>query len=255
MSPAHGDVDYDVHGTAYAEVRRADPRITAQLHAALGRARTVLNVGAGAGSYEPGDRYVIAIEPSATMRAQRPSHLAPAIDATAEAIPLSDKSVDASMATVTVHQWSDLTQGLREMRRVTRGPVVILAFDPDRLDRFWLYHYAPELLAVARRRDPSIERVCQALGGRTEVRYIAIPIDCTDGFIEAFYARPERFLDASVRRSQSMWSFVEPEVHERFVETLSADLASGEWDKRFGKWRRYPQFDGSLCLIVNTPAP
>jgi len=255
MSSYHGSVNYDVNGGAYAQARRADPRIAAQLHAALGRARTVLNVGAGAGNYEPADRYVIAIEPSAAMRAQRPPHLPPAIDATAERIPLSDQSVDAAMATVTVHQWSDIRQGLREMRRVTRGPIVILAFDPDRLDRFWLYHYAPELLAVERRRDPPIDTICQALGGRNEIRYVAVPIDCTDGFSEAYYARPERFLDPSVRRTQSAWSFVDPEVHERFVETLSNDLASGEWDRRFGNWRRFPQFDGSLCLIVNTPAP
>lgn len=255
MSPAHGDVDYDVHGAGYSQVRRADPRIAAQLHAALGRSRTLLNVGAGAGNYEPADRYVLAIEPSAAMRAQRPPHLPPAIEANAERLPLSDKSVDAAMASMTTHQWSDVLQGLREMRRVTRGPVVILAFDPDRLDRFWLHHYAPEILAVERRRFPSIDTICQALGGRSEVRYIAVPIDCTDGFSEAFYARPERFLDPSVRRSQSAWSFVEPEVHERFVEKLGSDLATGEWDRRFGNWRRFPQFDGSLCLIVNLPAP
>jgi SAM-dependent methyltransferase len=254
MRAAHGDVDYNIHGAGYADLRRADPRIAAQFHAALGHGRTVLNVGAGAGNYEPADRYVLAIEPSAAMRAQRPSHLPPAIDAYAERLPLSDKSVDAAMASITVHQWSDMTQGLREMRRVTRGPIVILAFDPDRLDRFWLYHYAPEILAVERRRDPPIDRICQALGGRTEVRYVAVPIDCTDGFSEAYYARPERFLDPSIRRSQSAWSFVEPEVHERFVETLRADLDSGEWDRRFGNLRRFPQFDGSLCLIVNTPA-
>jgi SAM-dependent methyltransferase len=262
MSPAQDFLDFDLRGLAgrampeagYADLRRADPRIAAQLHAALGSARTVLNVGAGAGNYEPVDRYVLALEPSAAMRAQRPPHLVPAIAAPAERIPLGDKCVDAAMASMTVHQWSDLTLGLREMRRVTRGPIVILTFDPDRLDRFWLYRYAPELLELERRRCPSIETLCNTLGGRSEVRYIAVPIDCLDGFSEAFYARPERFLDSSVRRAQSSWSFVEPDVHERVVETLRAELASGEWDRRFGNWRRFPQFDGSLCLIVNTPA-
>lgn len=247
-----GAVDYSRNGDNYAEKRRADPRIAAQLHAALGGARTVLNVGAGAGNYEPLDRYVLAIEPSAAMRAQRPRHLAPAIDARAEQLPLSDKCVDAAMASITIHQWTDLKQGLREMRRVTRGPIVILAFDPDRLDRYWLYHYVPELLAIERKRDPTIRAVCEGLGGRSEVRSVAVPIDCTDGFSEAYYARPERFLDESARKSQSAWGFLAPEVERRFVETLSRELASGEWDRKFGSWRRLPTFDGSLCLIVNT---
>jgi hypothetical protein len=141
---------------------------------------------------------------------------------------------------------------LREMRRVTRGPIVILAFDPERLDRYWLYQYVPEILAIEKRRDPPIRTVLEALGGRSEVRSVAVPIDCTDGFSEAYYARPERFLDDAVRKSQSAWSFVGPDVQKRFVETLGRDLASGEWDRKFGSWRRLPTFDGSLCLIVNT---
>src|SRR5262245_26888865 len=139
-----GDVDYSQHGQRYAHVRRTDPRIAALIHQALGDARTVLNVGAGAGSYAPEDRYVLAIEPSATMRAQRPKHLAPAIHGIAEELPLDDQSVDASMAIATAHQWRDLGQGLQELRRVTRGPIVVLTFDGDVLDRYWLADYAPE---------------------------------------------------------------------------------------------------------------
>ncbi len=188
-----GDYDYDQHGHGYSSRRQADPRIAAFIHAALGPARTVLNVGAGAGSYEPEDRYVLAVEPSATMRAQRPGHLMPAIRGLAEALPLDDDAVDASMATLTVHQWADRAAGLREMRRVTRGAVVILTFDPDAFDRFWLFEYAPELAEIERRRFPSIATLCGALGEATEVRPVPIPLDCTDGFAEAFYGRPERW--------------------------------------------------------------
>ena len=190
-----GDVDYGRHGQSYARIRRTDPRIAAWVHRALGDARTVLNVGAGAGSYEPEDRHVLAIEPSETMRAQRPKHLAPAIHGVAEQLPLDNQSVDASMALVTVHQWRDLELGLRELRRVTRGPIVVLTFDGEALDRYWLAHYAPELMAVERRRYPTMKAIAEGVGGATEVQVISIPIDCVDGFTEAYYARPEFFLD------------------------------------------------------------
>jgi SAM-dependent methyltransferase len=246
-----GDVDYAQHGEGYARIRRTDPRIAAWVHRALGDARTVLNVGAGAGSYEPADRYVLALEPSAAMRAQRPKNLVPAIDGVAEKLPLDDQSVDAAMALVTVHQWRDLDQGLRELRRVTRGPVVVLTFDGDALDRYWLADYAPELISVERRRYPSLERIAQGLGGSTDVQVIPIPIDCVDGFTEAYYARPEAFLDATVRRSQSAWSFVREEDQARFAKTLGDELSTGEWDRKYGQWRMRPHFEGSLRLIVN----
>jgi hypothetical protein len=248
-----GDFDYDTHGHGYAQLRRTDPRIAALLHEALGAARTVLNVGAGAGSYEPEERYVLALEPSATMRAQRPPQLTPAIHGSASALPLDDQSVDASMATVTVHQWADLDKGLGELRRVTRGPIVVLTFDGQALDRYWLADYAPELIAVERRRYPAITAICAGLGGATEVRAIPIPIDCVDGFTEAYYARPERFLDGAVRRAQSAWGFVAEEAQARFVTRLGADIASGAWDKKYGEWRQLPSFEGSLRLIVSHP--
>jgi SAM-dependent methyltransferase len=210
------------------------------VHEALGPARTILNVGAGAGSYEPEGRHVIAIEPSAAMRAQRPAHLAPAIRAVAEELPLDDGAVDASMALVTVHQWRNLARGLRELRRVTRGPVVVLTFDGDALERFWLAEYAPELIAVEKRRYPALSAIGQTLGGVVEVKTIPIPHDCLDGFTEAYYARPEQLLDPAVRRSQSAWSFVSDEDQARFVDRLSGDVQSGAWDQRFGRWRTEP---------------
>ena len=246
-----GDFDYEKHGGGYASQRRTDPRIAALVHAALGSAQTVLNVGAGAGSYEPLDREVTAVEPSAVMRSQRPRHLSTAVDAVAEALPFGDQSFDASMAMITVHQWSNLERGLQELRRVTRGPIVILAFDGDAFDRFWLADYVPELIAAQRGRDPDIQRITAILGGETSVQAVPIPADCEDGFFEAYYARPERYLDDAVRRGQSPWKFVAPQVEARFVRDLRNDLASGAWDERYGEWRRRPYFEGSLRLITS----
>ncbi|MEU4162116.1 class I SAM-dependent methyltransferase [Actinoplanes sp. NPDC026670] len=248
-----GDFDYETNGRGYAVQRRSDPRIAALIHAALGEARTVLNVGAGAGSYEPADRYVVAVEPSARMRAQRPPAAVPAIDATAEDLPFDDGAFDAVMATVTVHQWADPGRGLAELRRVARGPVVVLTFDGDALDRFWLAEYAPELIAAERRRFPAISTIAAAIGASTDVVEVPIPIDCTDGFTEAFYARPEQFLDSRVRAAQSAWGFVDDTATDRAVGRLRADLDSGAWDNRYQHLRNQPQFTGSLRLLVGTP--
>jgi SAM-dependent methyltransferase len=248
-----GDFDYDRHGQRYSRVRRTDPRIARHIHAALGGARTVLNVGAGAGSYEPADRYVLAVEPSAAMRRQRASALVPAIDATADVLPIDDGAVDAAMATLTVHHWPDLRRGLSEVRRVTRGPVVVLTADGDALDRYWLAEYAPEMIAVERRRYPPLAAIIDALGGDIKVSSVPVPIDCIDGFTEAFYARPEVFLQEEVRRAQSAWGFVDDGAQRGFVERLTADLAAGAWDERFGEWRTRPEFDGSMRLLVAMP--
>jgi SAM-dependent methyltransferase len=245
-----GDYDYEAGGAEYAVRRRPDPRIEAMVHAALGAARTVINVGAGAGSYEPLDRDVTAVEPSASMRAQRPPHVSVAVDATAEHLPFADDSFDAAMASVTIHQWSDGDQGLRELRRVSRGPVVILTFDGDVLDLLWLAEYAPELVEAERRRYPAIDHVRQVLGGTCTVVPVPVPIDCVDGFTEAYYARPEQFLDPQVRLSQSAWGFVSAEATERAIARLRADLESGEWDRKYGALRDQPEFLGSLRLIT-----
>jgi SAM-dependent methyltransferase len=248
-----GDFDYESGGIGYADKRRTDARIAAYVHAALGQARTVVNVGAGAGSYEPLDRDVTAVEPSAAMRAQRPAQLSVALDGVAEDLPFPDCSFDAAMATVTIHQWADVDRALHELRRVSRGPVVILTFDGDALDLLWLAEYAPELITAERRRYPAIEHVCDVLGGASTVTPIPIPIDCVDGFTEAFYARPEMFLDPAVRQSQSAWGFVDAAATQRTVTRLQQDLASGEWDRRFGVLRRTPEFRGALRLITALP--
>lgn len=245
-----GDANYGEIGAGYALIRKPDPRIAAQFADALGDAKTVLNVGAGAGSYEPLDRDVTAVEPSASMRAQRPEYLSRAIDATAQDLPFPDDSFDASMASVTVHQWPDLERGLREMRRVTTGPVAILTFDPDPPVNWWLIDYVPELFEVERGRMPAIQRIADALGGVTEVRTVMIPADCTDRFGQALFARPEQLLDPDVRRAMSAWSFVDEAVIDRFVARLTDDLASGAWDARYGEFRTLPEFDGGMRLVV-----
>jgi SAM-dependent methyltransferase len=243
-----GDHDYEQR-PEYGRRRRTDPRIEALVQAALGDTRTVVNVGAGAGSYEPADRHVIAVEPSRSMRSQRPAERVPAIDAIAEQLPLDDGSVDAAMAMITVHQWADGEQGLRELRRVARDRVVVLTFDGNALDRFWLAEYAPELIAAERRRYPKIDRICELLGGAA-VQEVPIPIDCVDGFTEAFYARPESFLDRAVRAAQSAWSFVSEEEVEASVARLAEALANGAWDDRHGHLRTQPEYVGSLRLII-----
>jgi SAM-dependent methyltransferase len=245
-----GDVDYRRHGAGYAAWRRPEPRIAARLHAALGAARSVLNVGAGAGSYEPTDCAVTAVEPSASMRAQRPAHLAPAIDAVAEALPFTDAAFEASMSTFSVHQWPDVRSGLREMRRVTRGPVVILSCDPARLAGFWLADYAPEVIATEARRYPPLDVLVDALGGGARVEPVPVPLDCSDGFNEAYYGRPELLLDRCARLACSAWSFADSQAVDRFEEALRADLASGAWDARHGHLRTQPELDGSLVLII-----
>ncbi len=248
-----GDADYGAIGTGYARIRQPDPRIAAQFHAALGDARTVLNVGAGAGSYEPTDRAVTAVEPSASMRAQRPPYLSEAVDATAETLPFEADSFDASMASVTIHQWPDPQAGLAGMRRVTTGPVVILTFDPDPV-RWWYDDYVPELLEVESKRMPSIDLVAASVGDVADVQTVLVPNDCTDGFGQAFYGRPEQLLDPEVRRAMSAWSFLDQSVVDRFVHDLSADLASGAWDARYGSFRTLESFDVGMRLVIGRRA-
>ena len=250
-----GDADYGMIGAVYNRYRQPDPRIGAMITTALGDARTVLNVGAGTGSYEPRDRVVTAVEPSASMRARRAPDLPPAIDAVAEALPFADRTFDAALTTFSVHQWPDLERGLTEMRRVARGPVVVMTADPLVVEAFWLNEYAPQVLAVEARRYPAMDRIAAALGGTVDVIDVPIPLDCRDGFQEAYYGRPEIFLDPAARRACSAWSFVDATVVQRLDRVLSADLASGEWDRRHGWLRRQPEFAGSLRIVVGTPAP
>ena len=248
-----GDADYGAIGSAYSRYRRPDPRIAAVIADALGESRTVLNVGAGTGSYEPQGREVTAVEPSAAMRAQRPEHLPRAVDATAEQLPFADGAFDAAMATFSVHQWKDPAAGLREMRRVTRGPVVVLTCDPRRVEEFWLAEYAPEILAAEARRYLALEDLAAGLGGRVSTSTVLIPQGCTDGFTEAYYGRPESLLDAEAQLACSAWSLVEPAVIDRFTRHLAADLLDGTWDAAHGALRTRPRYEGSLVLLVSQP--
>jgi hypothetical protein len=245
-----GDANYAVIGSGYTRYRQPDPHIARFILSALGDAETVLNVGAGAGSYEPTDRRVTAVEPSASMRAQRPAHLPAAIDAVAERLPFGDGEFDASMATFTVHQWPNLKAGLSEMQRVARGPVLVLTCAPDELDRFWLNSYAPEVIATEARRYPPIETIAAALGGNVQVISVPIPLNCTDGFSEAYFGRPECLLDPGARLANSAWSFVDSSVGNRLDDELGRDLESGVWDAKYGNLRTQPELEGSLKLVV-----
>jgi SAM-dependent methyltransferase len=246
-------VDYESHGRGYARQRRADPRIAARIEAALGDARTVVNVGAGAGSYEPRDRWVLAVEPSATMRAQRAPDAAPCLAGSAESLPLDDDSVDAAMACVTVHHWRDRAAGLAELRRVARGPVVVFTFDLAGLIG-WQRDYFREPIVLEQPRFGTPEEIAAELGGTTRIESIPTPADCADGFFEAFWNRPEAMLDPIVRASQSIWELLEPGAEERIFERLGADLASGRWDEEHGAVRALTDYEGALRLITSEPA-
>lgn len=248
-----GDADYGVIGGNYSTFRRPEPRVAALIEQALSGARTVLNVGAGTGSYESTAFAVTAVEPSASMRAQRPARLPPAIDAVAEHLPFDDNSFDAAMTTFSVHQWSDVKAGLLEMRRVTSGPIAVLTCDPDRVREFWLYQYAPLVLETEARRYPAIREITSALGGHVGVETVPIPADCADGFNEAYYARPEMLLNPAARQACSAWSFVDAELRDQYARHLERDLASGAWDQRYGHLRPQPRLLGSLVLIRALP--
>lgn len=248
-----GDPDYGVIGQHYARYRQAEPAIAALILRALGPAKSILNVGAGAGSYEPAGCEVTAVEPSAAMRVLRPAHLAPAINAMAESLPFLDGEFDAAMASFTVHQWRGLDAGLREMRRVTRGKVVILTCDPERVQDFWLNEYAPEVLATEARRYPALADIARVLGGKTTILPVPVPLSCRDGFNEAYYGRPERFLDPAARQACSAWSFVSEAAAHSYAEDLQRDLASGAWDRLHGHLRGQPTYEGSLRLVISEP--
>jgi SAM-dependent methyltransferase len=222
---------YDTIGASYTVTRRTEPRIAAHIWAALGDARTVLNVGAGTGSYEPTDRQVLAVEPSALMRSQRHPDAAPCLAGSAEQLPFDDQSFDAAMAVCTVHHWQNPIAGLREMRRVARRVVVFL-FDTSDPGQFWLTRdYLPEFADLKGCQVlASLPDLAGAIGARMEP--VLIPWDCADGFFEAHWRRPEGYLDDDVRRGVSVWDAVGPDVERRVVLDLRADLASGRWAER-----------------------
>jgi SAM-dependent methyltransferase len=238
---------YDRIGAGYSAHRRPDPRIAAQVAAALGGARSVLNVGAGTGSYEPAEGRVVAVEPSAQMVRQRDPAAAPAVRATAECLPFRDASFDAALAVLTLHHWPDWRRGLREMRRVARGRVVILTWNPDH-PAFWLVEdYFPEILEFDRTSFPSVEEV-QSVLGPADVRPVAIPADCADGFLGAYWRRPEMYLDAGARRAISSFSrLADPGPG---VGRLRSDLADGTWERRHATLRDESEMDLGYRLLI-----
>ena len=240
---------YDVIGVDYAGVRRADPRLFAQIRQALGDARSVLNLGAGAGSYEPPDLDVIAVEPSAAMIAQRPPEAARAVQASAEALPLADDTFDAAMALLTIQHWTDIERGLAEMSRVARRRVVLLTMDVDVLAELWLIRdYAPEMRAAHARAFPSIACLVNAFPD-ARACVLPVPRDCSDGFMAAFWGRPEAYLDARVRAATSPWHQLPTEVVDRALSHLRQDLDSGDWARRYGDLRMLDACDVGLRLI------
>ncbi len=235
--PSTGQADavastvYDRLGVGYADQRRPDPRWQSAIDAALGRAETVVNVGAGTGSYEPRHGRVLAVEPSATMIGQRGPGAGPAVRGWAEALPIGDARFDVALATVTLHHWQDWRAGLREMRRVARR-LVVLHFDPVQHGDFWLARdYLPELAEVWRD-VPRTDDVAAAIGPRTVVQQLLVPSDCADGFLPAFWRRPERYLDPAVQRSMSGLQLLDPAVLARGTARLRTDLQDGTWERR-----------------------
>jgi SAM-dependent methyltransferase len=223
---------YDTLGATYPTTRRTEPRIAAQIWDALGDAETVLNVGAGTGSYEPPDRGVTAVEPSALMRAQRPVGAAACVAATAADLPFGDQSFDAAMAVSTIHHWQDPVAGLREMRRVARR-VVVFTFDGGDAawgQRFWLIRDYLSEVAELFAGWPPLTELAGAIEARTEP--VLIPWDCADGFFEAYWRRPEAYLEEQVRRGMSVWTKVGYDAEQRAVGSLQHDLASGRWAER-----------------------
>jgi SAM-dependent methyltransferase len=227
---------YDRIGWTYTGTRRPDPRIAEVIWDALGDARTVLNVGAGAGAYEPPDREVMALEPSPVMIAQRPPGAAPVVQAVAEELPFEDGSFDAVMAVLSDHHWTDRRRGFAELRRVARARVVLFNANPGEADLFWLTtEYLPEFLELIparyRRREAWADELRSVLG-TADLMPVAIPHDCTDGFFGAFWRRPEAYLDPDVRAGISVFAQVSSDAVHRAVDALGADLENGRWHKR-----------------------
>ncbi len=240
---------YDTLGVGYTHRRVPDARISTQITRALGDARTVVNVGAGTGAYEPRDLTVVAVEPAATMIAQRVSGAAPVVQAVAGSLPFDDRSFDAALCSLTIHHWPDWRAGLHEVRRVTRGRIVVFHFDLHAQRDFWLLgDYLPEALSLA---APSVAEVARELG-RSRVEVVPVARECTDGFLCAYWNRPEAYLDPAVRAAISTFHLLGPSVCERAITALARDLDSGAWDERHGHLRALDEADLGYRLIVSS---
>jgi SAM-dependent methyltransferase len=241
---------YDRIGIGYSSTRRPDPRIADRILQALGDSTSVVNVGAGAGSYEPRDRRVVAVEPSATMIRQRPLSTALVIQGAAEDLPLVDGAVDSALAILTLHHWSDPARGLAEMRRVARNRVVVFTWDQDVWESFWLIReYLPCVRELDRRRALMITDVASLLGGG-EIRSVPIPHDCVDGFHGAFWRRPEAYLDPRIRSGISSYTAVSPEERDEGLRRLAEDVESGAWEDQHRDLLDLDELDLGYRLIV-----
>ncbi len=240
---------YDELGRTYSSTRAEDPRVAAQVWAALGDARSVLNVGAGTGSYEPTDRSVVAIEPSQAMIGQRVGRTERIVRGVAEHLPFPAATFDASLAVLTVHHWTDRVAGLRELRRVSRRQVVLF-FEPFAVHRFWVLDYFDGVEDLPSERNAPGEDLLRELLPVREVQVVPIPRDCVDGFGAAFWARPEAYLDPAVQAGMSWMALLPEPVIERGTERLRRDLESGAWDEAHGDLRTMDTFDGGYRLAI-----
>lgn len=237
---------YDIIGENYAELRRPDQRIGRIIENALGSAQSVLNVGAGTGSYEPTGRSVTAVEPSREMIRKRSPAAARAVQASADALPFDDKSFDAAIAILTIHHWPDKEAGLREMRRVTRGRIVLLTFDPAQ--RPWLTDYLPELAALDEAQMPRMSDYERWLSGAVQITPVPVPHDCSDGFLYAYWRRPAAYLDERIRSgSSSFWAIGSAEAG---LQNLRRDLETGEWQRRYAALLNLDAYDAGYRLVV-----
>jgi SAM-dependent methyltransferase len=241
---------YEAIGHGYGELRRQDPRIALRVRQALGHEGPVVNVGAGTGSYEPTDVPVVAVEPAEAMLEQRPPAGAPAVRAVSEALPFADGTFAAGMAILTVHHWTDVAQGLAELRRVVRGPVAVLTWDVAIGDDFWMVsEYVPASRTLDRNL-PAPTEIAELLGGG-ELEAVPVPGDCTDGFYAAWWRRPHAYLDPAVRAAISGLARLAPEDVEPGIQRLADDLASGEWRRRHADLLDQNELDAGYRLVVS----
>ena len=237
---------YDRIGRGYASARRSEPSFARRIEAALGGADAVLNVGAGTGSYEPAGARVVAVEPSRAMIAQRRAGT-PVVRGVAEALPFADGAFAAAMAVLTIHHWTDWRAGVSEMRRVA-SRVAILTWDPEAAAGFWLFRYFPGIAARDRERFPALGELEAAAGGRAEA--LPVPHDCADGFLGAYWRRPAAYLDGGLRRAISGFALLPPAETAHGLARLEADLAGGEWERRFGALRERAALDLGYRLVA-----
>jgi Methyltransferase domain len=239
--------EYDVIGVTYSAKRRPDPRLSKVIHEALGPAKMILNVGAGAGSYEPPDRSVVALEPSSVMLVQHQGGLR--VQGLAEQLPFGDNTFDAAMAILTVHHWSDVSSGLKELRRVSKRQVVF-TWDPNHERKLWVtVDYVPAIDALETGRFSSVDFIIDALDAHTVQRF-EIPHDFTDGFQAAFWRRPQMYLDPEIRAASSTFAILPPEVVEPGIERLRGDLQTGKWFKTYGELLALDSVDLGHRIII-----